>query len=550
MKLNLAILLILLLAVAQARRVQFLGHRQEDETGKENGEENQGNGEEGQGNGEEGQGNGEEGQGNGEEGQGNGEEGQGNGGEDSGQSGNGDEGSDNGGSCSNGGTTGGQSEPVEQQTCKGVIFDAGSSGTRVFVYTWPCRLFHYANPEIEITQQAPSVKVNPGISQFGDNIAGIKDYLQPLLDFANEHVEEEIRHRTPILLGATAGMRILDWGQQYDVMEEVRRILRESGYLFENSDWARIISGKDEGAYLWLSVNYLKGYFANSNIDEQGKLRESYTTIDIGGASTQLADEITEQDQYYLSYDDEYGTDYHTFDTTVYNISLYSHSWLYFGQDQARIQINKFLHNLHKRSASFENPCYLKGYKDKFNDEVEVVGTGNPNDCKDLIDLYLIGFNSTCDQCNIQEAYIPKISPESKVYAAGSADFVSKLFNDDNDYTWTQLEYFDEFCTKEFDENNKNKFYATQCFLGLYVEELFAVGYRVPSDTLIETGKINGVEPSWTLAAMFDQIDDNEPCSDSPNCNLRRHMKQWRKDSFHPSMKEHKGRAPLSKLTP
>ena len=124
-------------------------------------------------------------------------------------------------------------------------------------------------------------------------------------------------------------------------MEEVRNILRESGYLFENSDWARIISGKDEvnkkiilqGAYLWLSVNYLKGYFASNNIDESGKLIESYTTIDIGGASTQLADDINEKDQYYLSYDDEYNTDYHTFDISIYNISLYSHSWLYFGQD-------------------------------------------------------------------------------------------------------------------------------------------------------------------------------------------------------------------------
>ncbi|CAD8109861.1 unnamed protein product [Paramecium primaurelia] len=543
MNMKLAILLVLLIAVAQTRRINFLGHRQENETGKESAEEGHGNGEESHGN-------------QGEEGHNNGEEDQNNGGEENGQSGTGDEGTDNNGSCSTGGNTGqsgytGESgEPVEQQTCKGVIFDAGSSGTRVFVYTWPCRMFNYANPEIEITQKVPSVKVNPGISHYGDNISGLREYFQPLLQFANEHVEEEIRHRTPILLGATAGMRILDWSQQYDVMEEIRSILRESGYLFESSEWARIISGKDEGAYLWLSVNYLKGYFSSNNIDEQGKLVESYTTIDIGGASTQLADDINEKDQYYLTYDDEYSTDYHTFDTSIYNISLYSHSWLYFGQDQARIQINNFLHNLHKRSSSFENPCYLKGYKDKFNDNIEIVGSGNPNDCKDLIDLYLLGFNSTCDQCSIQESYIPTIRSDSKVYAAGAADFVSKIFNDDNDYTWTQFEYFDESCSKEFDENNKNKYYATECFLGLYVQELLASGYRIPSDTLIETGKINDLEPSWTLAAMFDQIDDNHECTDSPHCNFRKHLKSWRKDSFHPSMKEHKGKAPLSNLMP
>ncbi|CAD8124513.1 unnamed protein product [Paramecium sonneborni] len=528
MKSQLAILILLLIVVAQTRRINFLGHRNEDEN------ENKGDGEESHGNGEESNGN-------------EGEESDGNEGEESGQKDSGDEGSNNDGSCSNSsGSTG--SEPFEQETCKGVMFDAGSSGTRVFVYIWPCRLFNYANPEIEITQKAPSVKVNPGISHYGDNISGLREYFKPLIEFANEHVEEEVRHRTPILLGATAGMRILDWSQQYDVMEEVRSILRESGYLFESSDWARIISGKDEGAYLWLSVNYLKGYFASNNIDEQGRLIESYTTIDIGGASTQLADDINEEDQYYLSYDDEYQTDYHTFDTSIYNISLYSHSWLYFGQDQARIQINKFLRNLHKRSSSFQNPCFLKGYKSQFNDDVEVIGTGNPNDCKDLIDLYLLGFNSTCDQCALQESYIPTIRSDSKLYAGGSAEFVAKVFNDDDDFTWTQFEFFDEFCQKEFDEKNDDKYYPTQCFLGLYVQELLANGYRIPSDTLIETGKINKVEPSWTLAAIFDQIDDNESCSDSPHCNLRRHMKKWRKDSFHPSMKERKRNAPLSNL--
>lgn len=52
MNLKFALLLILLIAFAQARRVHFLGHHQEDETGNENGEEGHGNGgEEGQGNG-------------------------------------------------------------------------------------------------------------------------------------------------------------------------------------------------------------------------------------------------------------------------------------------------------------------------------------------------------------------------------------------------------------------------------------------------------------------------------------------------------------------
>lgn len=60
-----------------------------------------------------------------------------------------------------------------------------------------------------------------------------------------------------------------------------------SGYLFQNDNWARIISGQDEvtvilknaqATYLWLGVKYLLG-----NTDG------SLITIDLGGASTQIA---------------------------------------------------------------------------------------------------------------------------------------------------------------------------------------------------------------------------------------------------------------------
>lgn len=55
------------------------------------------------------------------------------------------------------------------------------------------------------------MKKSPGLSK--QTVETLADYFKPLLDFANEHVAEDIRSRTPILLGATAGMRIIEYYQ-------------------------------------------------------------------------------------------------------------------------------------------------------------------------------------------------------------------------------------------------------------------------------------------------------------------------------------------------
>lgn len=54
--------------------------------------------------------------------------------------------------------------------------------------------------------------------------------------------------------------------------------MSKSGYLFVTDSWARVISGQDEATYLWLGVEYLLG-----------KTDGSLITIDLGGASTQIA---------------------------------------------------------------------------------------------------------------------------------------------------------------------------------------------------------------------------------------------------------------------
>lgn len=49
-------------------------------------------------------------------------------------------------------------------------------------------------------------------------------------------------------------------------MEEVRKYFKKTPFLFLHDKWARIISGREEGSYLWLSANYVLGTFTKDNI--------------------------------------------------------------------------------------------------------------------------------------------------------------------------------------------------------------------------------------------------------------------------------------------
>lgn len=124
--------------------------------------------------------------------------------------------------------------------------------------------------------------MKPGLASFAEDIAGVEAYLKPLLDFARESIPAEMIEYTPVMLGATAGMRIIPTQAQNSILAEVRRVFRESAFDFLDDNWARVISGQEEGAYMWLSVNYMLGTLLVDDVT-----RSSHV-VDLGGASTQL----------------------------------------------------------------------------------------------------------------------------------------------------------------------------------------------------------------------------------------------------------------------
>ncbi|KAL1714385.1 nucleoside phosphatase GDA1/CD39, partial [Schizophyllum commune] len=186
----------------------------------------------------------------------------------------------------------------------GIVIDAGSSGSRLLIYSWkdPQAVILEAGdnvppmlPKVEKGSQSGEdwvTKMEPGLSSFADNVEGIPAYLRPLLDHARNHIPPSLHHETPLFLLATAGMRLLTPTQQADVLQETCRFLAlHSNFKIDGPSAAgpcgssvRIITGEEEGLFGWIAVNYLMDGFIGSS-----DIRTTYGFLDMGGASTQIA---------------------------------------------------------------------------------------------------------------------------------------------------------------------------------------------------------------------------------------------------------------------
>ncbi|OZJ03548.1 hypothetical protein BZG36_04167, partial [Bifiguratus adelaidae] len=107
----------------------------------------------------------------------------------------------------------------QQHRKYGIIIDAGSSGSRVQVYSWKDHKYVQDTHLLrDIKGKLPTVergdrlglkwttKIEPGISSLANQPEGVDEHLKPLLDFAMEVVPEDQHSETPIFLMATAGM--------------------------------------------------------------------------------------------------------------------------------------------------------------------------------------------------------------------------------------------------------------------------------------------------------------------------------------------------------
>uniref|UniRef100_A0A914XHY7 Ectonucleoside triphosphate diphosphohydrolase 7 n=2 Tax=Plectus sambesii TaxID=2011161 RepID=A0A914XHY7_9BILA len=182
----------------------------------------------------------------------------------------------------------------------GIVVDAGSTGSRLFLYCWPAHTGNERDlidirPVLDQAKLPVVKKVSPGLSTFAEYPQNASEYIRPLLDYAAENVPKEKRAATQVFILATAGMRLVPQAQQDAILVNLRTNLPKLFNFQILPEHIQVISGKWEGVYSWIAVNYILGRFKHDKEPLPAGQNRSKTVgmIDMGGASMQIAFEFT-----------------------------------------------------------------------------------------------------------------------------------------------------------------------------------------------------------------------------------------------------------------
>lgn len=381
----------------------------------------------------------------------------------------------------------------------GCVVDAGSSGSRIFLYRWPKEVGQGSMMEVFSEETAPGISEQErGLAAMQVLIAAAKStLLQNGVDF----------HDVPIYLGATAGLRLVEPVERELTMMRIRSFLHQSGFIFQDN-WARVITGEEEGVYGWLTINYMMNGGALPILSSP-----TYGALDLGGASTQISFSSEErQARRYLRREPVFPI---SIDDSKY--LLYSHSFLHHGVDEARSKYAK--HIIAANGSTDHNPCYPVGYVDEVT---TLPGSSDWDECLRTVSLL---FEATScmeeEPCFDSSSLSQQLATYKQKFVATSAfvfawDFLGLRTGPHTDDLSTLNKQAKEICNLDFSHQMRHyqqykrsrsgssirrtsKPYA-QCFNAAYSYHLLSKGYSMPVvSTPIEVHDIK----SWTLGMML-----------------------------------------------
>lgn len=220
-----------------------------------------------------------------------------------------------------GSTSDAHEKPPDWSVRFAVMFDAGSTGTRVHIFKL------LLDPEQSHVPQLVNetfMAIKPGLSAFAEDPPKCKAGLTQLLDLARSTVPVRLHGSTPVFLKATAGLRLLKGDQADRLLDQVRALFSSTPFV-SSDDAVSILNGTDEGISAWLTLNFLLGTVEGA--------AESVGMLDLGGGSTQITFKPSSQFQKGLS------NSIHTLNLFNRSYSLYTHSYLGLGLMSARAEV-------------------------------------------------------------------------------------------------------------------------------------------------------------------------------------------------------------------
>ncbi|KAK3555476.1 hypothetical protein QTP86_017025, partial [Hemibagrus guttatus] len=272
-----------------------------------------------------------------------------------------------------------------------------------------------------------------GISSYAGQQGAAGHSLEACLKQTMVDIPQARHHLTPVYLGATAGMRLLHISspeKSMQILQEVAETIKSFPFKYQG---VKILSGKEEGAYGWVTVNYLLENFIKYGFVGRwlNSGRQTVGALDLGGASTQItfvSKEETEDFENSMTLR-LYGQDY----------SLYTHSYLCYGQNEVLRRLLAHLLTTQNITGTVLHPCYPSDHRETLNLQqvfespcitsqrpalynavasVIIEGTGNYQHCLGNISEIFSFQNCPFSQCSFDGVFQPNTSGSFMAFSA------------------------------------------------------------------------------------------------------------------------------------
>ncbi|KAG7229410.1 hypothetical protein INR49_012801 [Caranx melampygus] len=388
----------------------------------------------------------------------------------------------------------------------GIVIDSGSSRSNVYLYAWPGDKENETGVVTEIKncrvagEGISAMKVDPE-----KDLQSWKAFNTCMADIMND-VPPMKQRTTPLFLGATAGMRLLqqqDEERASEVMESLRDYLSSLPFSFQN---ASIITGQEEGLYGWITVNYLNGNFIQKNMLNAYIRPEGAKTIgsmDLGGASTQIAFAVD---------DDLTGPDYMPIKLYGYQYNVYTHSFLCYGKNEAEKRILDKIIQESSDPAFVMNPATLKKPINYNPDQaIFMVGAPDSEKCRSIVKSIFDFKTCSSSHCSYNGVEQPPVTGDFMAYAGFFYTARALLMNGTSD-----LDQFNSSVTKFCHSHWKvlkeektwisDRYLKSYCYAAHYVFAMLADGYKFDKETwknILFAKEVKNTSIGWSLGYML-----------------------------------------------
>ncbi|XP_020496786.1 ectonucleoside triphosphate diphosphohydrolase 2 [Labrus bergylta] len=408
----------------------------------------------------------------------------------------------------------------------GIVLDAGSSHTSMYMYKWPA---DKQNDTGIVTQHSECHAKGGGISSYAGVRGGAAKSLEACMEQALKEIPKFRHRQTPLYLGATAGMRLLsivNASESNRVLKEVETKLKSYPFKFKE---ATILSGQEEGAYGWVTVNYLLENFVKFGFVGRwlNPGRDTIGALDLGGASTQItfqtSDTVEDKNNYMEL--KLYG---HTY-------TLYTQSFLCYGQDQFLRKLLAYLIKTQGVKSQVSHPCYphqfnmsirlgqdvfdsscTKDYRPAQFDpqmSVSVVGTGDYQTCLDNVKNMFSFTSCSFTKCSFDGVFQPSLRGSFMGFSAFffTHSYINRLTNITLTSPNRMKEAIRLMCNMSISEmTEKTKVSAKHmknvCAIANFVQVLLTQGYGFDERSLPSISfqkKAGGASVGWALGYML-----------------------------------------------